>query len=197
MKKLLLPVLISGFIVTGCSSIPKNLGGNSELVSTASYQQLYENPVQYKGQEVRIGGRVVNVINHENETLFEIAVQPLDKTARPDIDQPYQGRVMVKKAGFIDPLTLRNHLITVLGTVDNSVQGRVGKAQYKFIVLNMLGYQIWHIRENLIPVESWNYGFGPYWNDGWSAYPYPYPYVMDWGWYPAPDSFQIQKTIVK
>ncbi|OON38653.1 hypothetical protein BTJ39_17510 [Izhakiella australiensis] len=195
LKKLLLPVLMSGFIVTGCSTIPKNIGGNSGLVSAANYSQIYGNPAQYKGQEVRIGGKVLNVINHKNETLFEIAVLPLDKAARPDVDQPYQGRVMVKKAGFIDPLTLKNRLVTVLATVAGSEQGEVGKAKYRFIMLDMLGYQVWHIKESLIPIDSWNYGFGPYWNYGWSAY--PYPYAMDWGWYPMRTSFQVEKSIVK
>ncbi|ORM59852.1 hypothetical protein PRCB_13280 [Pantoea rodasii] len=192
MKKGNLFMLLPVLIVTGCSSIPKDIGGNSKLVSSANFYQLYEHPDQYTGYPVRIGGRVLNVINHKKETLLEIAVLPLDDSARPEINDSYEGRVIVKDKGFIDPLLLKNHYLTVLADVEGSANGKIGETPYKFVLLSLLGYNIWHIKEDMIPVDSWNYGFGPYWNYRRAAY----PYAMNWGWYPVPAGYRLEKTIV-
>lgn len=196
-KKLLIAALIS-LGLSGCVSIPKSIEGNSTLLASQNYATIRGDLPAYLNKQVRLGGRVLNVINTNNETLFEIAVLPLDSNARPDISGSYQGRIMVKAAKFIEPLTLKDHLVTVLGTVTGSTVGKVGHASYDFITLQAIGYQVWRVRSEMVPVNDFNYGIGPYWDNTWNpAYGGYTPGWGGWGWYPQPETYQVQQQIVQ
>lgn len=94
-------------------------------------------PNLYTGQQVRPGGRVINVINLPKQTLLEIAVLPLNSAARPQLNKPYQGRLIARNDRFLDPVNYRNHLLTVLGTLSGSEMGKIGSAPYTFVRLNI------------------------------------------------------------
>lgn len=199
-KKNLVAAALFTFLLSGCASIPPSIQGNSTLLASQNYTAISSNLPFYLNKQVRLGGRVLNVINHNNETLFEVAVLPLDKSARPEIGSAYQGRIMVRAAKFIEPLTLKDHLVTVLGTVTGSTTGKVGQADYNFVTLQAIGYQIWRVRDDIVPVSDLNYGFGPYWQSNWNpAYGPYYPAAWgEWGWYPPEvATYQIQKEVVR
>lgn len=167
------------FILGGCSSIPKDIKGDNSLNLQKNFGTVHNALSLYKGQEVRFGGTVVNVINKDNETLLELAVLPLDENAKPEINKQYEGRVIAKSNNFLDPVNFRNKLVTILGTLTGSKNGTIGKTPYNFVTMNINGYQIWHLSESIQPISEWDYGFGPYWqsgfpNDGFGPY---------WGWY--------------
>jgi len=196
MKTQLLAATLFSLILTGCVSIPQEIQGNSTLLASEDFPAIHKDLASYLDKQVRLGGKVLNVINKNNETLFEVAVLPLDSNARPEINAGYQGRMMVRVAKFIDPLTLNNHLITVLGTLSGSTEGKVGEAQYNFITLNAIGYQVWRVRDNIVPVGPVNYGMGPYWRHGWGPAYGPYP-AWGWGWYPQEPRFRVEKQVVE
>lgn len=171
----------SVLILGGCTSIPKSIEGNNSPILQKNFVSVHSAPGLFKGQQVRFGGKVVNVINKDNETLLELAVLPLDASAKPEINEQYEGRIIAKSNKFLDPVNFRNHLVTVLGTLTGSENGTIGKTPYKFVTMNIEGYQIWHITESIQPIAEWDYGFGPYWqsnmwNNGFGPY---------WGWYGA------------
>lgn len=200
MKAPLLTTLLTCLLLSGCVSIPQNIQGNNSLLAAVSYQQINQNPVQFNGQQVRLGGKVLNVINAQNETSFEVAVLPLDDNARPLLGSAYQGRFIVKTNKFIDPLTLKDHLVTVLGTVAGTTNGKVGQADYKYLTLNLLGYQVWQIRDNLVPIDAPPYGIygpGPYWNPGYGWGPVNPAFMSGWGWYPAEPMFHVEQQVVR
>lgn len=200
MKGSLLTTLLASLFLSGCVAIPQNIKGNNSLLATANYQSINQDISRFKGQEVRLGGRVLNVVNTQHETLLEIAVLPLDESARPQLGSTYQGRIIVKANQFIEPLTLKDNLITVLGTVAGTTDGKVGEAAYKYLTLNLLGYQVWQIRDSIVPVTYPPYGIygtGPYWRDGygWGA---GNPGMMSgWGWYPAEQMYQVEPQVVE
>lgn len=198
MKTPLLISLLACLALSGCVSIPQDIQGSNSSLDKVSYQDIKQDIARFNGQEVRLGGKVLNVVNNQNETSFEVAVLPLDYSARPELGTAFQGRIIVKASKFIDPLTLKGHLVTVLGTVTGTTNGKVGEADYQYLTLSLQGYQVWRIRENIVPVNYPGFGgFGPdpYWRYGWgptNAY-----FMPGWGWYPAGAMFQVEQQVVK
>lgn len=198
MKSPLPITLLACLMLSGCVSIPQQIQGNNDLLASVSYQDINQDFSRFNGQEVRLGGKVLNVINHQNETSFEIAVLPLDSNAKPELDTAYEGRILVKANKFIEPLTLKDRLITVLGTVTGITKGKVGDADYAYLTLNLQGYQIWQIRDSLVPVGYPGFGFygpSPYWRYGYG--PGSAAFMPGWGWYPAGAQFQVEQRVVK
>lgn len=200
MKAPLLTTALACLLLSGCVSIPQNIQGNNALLTSANYPVITQDVSRYSGQEVRLGGRVLNVINTQTETSFEVAVLPLDDNARPELHQAYQGRMIVKANKFIDPLTLKDHLITVLGTVAGTTVGKVGQADYRYLTLNLQGYQVWQVRDNIVPITPPFYGYGgyntgPYWQAGWG--PASAAYMPGWGWYPSESLYQVDQQVVE
>lgn len=192
-KRMTLTILVSCiFCLGGCSSIPKSIDGNNSPILQKNFVSVHNSPNLYEGQYVRFRGTVVNVINKDNETLLELAVLPLDTSAKPEINKQYEGRVIAKINKFLDPLNFRNHLVTILGTLTGSEKGTIGKTPYDFVTMNIEGYQIWHITESIQPIVQWDYGLGPYWqsnmwNNGFGPY---------WGWCEG-DERQVITTVTR
>lgn len=187
MKSSLFIFLLACLTLSGCVSIPQEIQGNSRSLSEISYQDIQQDVSRFNGQEVRLGGKVLNVVNGQNETSFEVAVLPLDYSARPELGTAFLGRIIVKADRFIEPLTLKGHLVTVLGTVTGTTNGKVGEADYQYLTLSLQGYQVWQIRDNIVPINYFgfgDYGPDPYWRYGW-------------GWYPPGVMFQVEQQVVK
>lgn len=198
MKAPLLISLLACLALSGCVSIPQDIQGNDRTLAKVSYQDIKQDIARFNGQEVRLGGKVLNVVNHQNETSFEVAVLPLDYSARPELGTAFQGRIIVKANKFIDPLTLKDHLVTVLGTVTGTTNGKVGEADYQYLTLNLQGYQVWRIRDNIVPINYSGfagYGPNPYWGYGWG--PAGAASMPGWGWYPAGAMFQVEQQVVQ
>ncbi len=89
----------------------------------------------------RFGGKVINVINGKTDTLLEIAVLPLDSYAKPDIEANYQGRLLARQSGFLDPVNYRNHFVTILGTIQGEQPALSIKSRITSQEVNMQGIQ--------------------------------------------------------
>ncbi len=198
MKSSIFISLIACLLLSGCVSIPQEIQGSSRSLAEISYQDIQQDVSRFNGQEVRLGGKVLNVVNGQNETSFEVAVLPLDSSARPELGTAFQGRMIVKTSQFIEPLTLKDRLITVLGTVSGITNGKVGEADYQYLTLSLQGYQVWQIRDNIVPINYpgfGGYGPSPYWRYGWgptNAY-----FMPGWGWYPPGMMFQVEQQVVR
>lgn len=175
-------------LLSGCTTVPSSIKGNGQPDLQKNFVQLEKNPGLYTGQQARLGGLVMNVINQPHETLLEIAVLPLNINAKPEISAHYQGRLLAKSPAFLDPANFRNHYVTLLGNLTGSRSGRVGSAAYQFITMDIVGYQIWQEQTQIIPAPGFDYGIGPAWPDDWNSMMYP-----GWGWYDPP--MQVQETL--
>lgn len=83
--------------------------------------------------------------------MLEIAVLPLDSYAKPDIEANYQGRLLARQSGFLDPVNYRNHFVTILGTIQGEQHGFINKVPYNFLEVNMQGIQCGIWEKWLIP----------------------------------------------
>lgn len=116
-----------------------------------SFVAVHNQPGLYVGQQARFGGKVINVINGKTDTLLEISVLPLDSYAKPDIEANYQGRLLARQSGFLDPVNYRNHFVTILGTIQGEQPGFINKVPYNFLEVNMQGIQCGIWEKWLIP----------------------------------------------
>ncbi|EOW6741126.1 Slp family lipoprotein [Cronobacter dublinensis] len=181
---------LSALLLSGCVSVPDAIKGTSptpqqDLVRVMNAPQLYV------GQEARFGGRVVNVDNQQGKTRLEIATLPLDSVARPLLGQPSRGRIYADVGGFLDPVDFRNQLVTVVGPITGTADGKVGASPYKFMVMQVNGFKRWRVTQQVVmppqpidpwmwgpPRSGWGYGYGP------------------WGWY-NPGPAQVQTVVTE
>ncbi len=164
--------------LTGCVTVPDEIKGTSptpqmDLVRVMNAPQLYV------GQEARFGGRVINIINQQGKTRLEIATLPLDAGARPILNSPSLGRIYADANGFLEPSDYRGQLVTVVGPITGTAQGKVGGTTYTYMTMNANEWKRWRVTQQIVmppqPMDPWLWG-GP---RPWGYYP--------WGWYdPAP-----------
>ncbi|MGL4682373.1 MAG: Slp family lipoprotein [Hafnia alvei] len=179
-------IVCSPLLLSGCVTIPDSIKGTS-ATPQQNFVAVHNAPDLYVGQESRFGGTVVNVINQKDATMLEIAVMPLDDTARPILNQPSVGRLIAKSATFLDPVDFKGQLVTVVGPLTGSVDGKIGKTPYTFVTMDVQGYQRWHVTQEIVmppqPFGPWDYGYGAYGRGGfWGP-----GFGPGWGWYnPGP-----------
>jgi outer membrane lipoprotein len=180
----------AALVLSGCVSVPDAIKGTS-----ATPQQdltvVMNAPQLYVGQEARFGGRVVNVDNLKGKTRLEIATVSLDEGARPALNEPSHGRIYADVNGFLDPVDFRNQLVTVVGPITGTAEGKIGQTPYKFMAMQATGYKRWNVVQQVVmppqPIDPWFWG-GPY--------PYRHHYDMWGGWY-NPGPAQVQTVVTE
>ncbi|WP_252403062.1 Slp family lipoprotein, partial [Escherichia coli] len=50
---------------------------------------------------------------------------PLDSGARPILGEPSRGRIYADVSGFLDPVDFRGQLVTVVGPITGTVEGKI------------------------------------------------------------------------
>lgn len=183
--------LAAALALSGCVTVPDAIKGTSPTPQQ-DLLRVMNAPQLYVGQEARFGGRVVNIDNRQGKTRLEIATVNLDEGARPQLGEPSKGRIYADVNGFLDPVDFRGQLVTVVGPITGTVEGKVGQTPYKFMVMQANGYKRWRVTQQVVmppqPIDPWFWG-GPY--------PYRGHYGM-WGgagWYnPAPAQIQTIVT---
>ncbi|WP_312464977.1 Slp family lipoprotein, partial [Pantoea endophytica] len=142
-------LLACAMLLSGCVSVPDSIKGSSELPQQ-DLLRVMNAPQLFVGQESRFGGKVVKVTNLNGLTRVEIATQPLDESARPRLGAASVGRIFADIRGFVDPVDLNNQYITVLGNIKGTEKGDIGKASYNFVVIDVRGYQRWHLTQQVM-----------------------------------------------
>ena len=157
-------VLLScALLLSGCVTVPDASKGSSELPQQ-DLVRVMNDPSLYVGQESRFGGKVVKVTNLNGKTRLEIATQPLDDSARPRLGAASVGRIYADINNFVDPTDVNNQYVTVLGTNKGTEKGTIGAASYNFVVVDVRGYQRWHLTQQINtppqPIDPWIW-YGP------------------------------------
>ncbi|MCG8709927.1 Slp family lipoprotein [Brenneria sp. 4F2] len=160
--------------LSGCVTVPDAIKGTSptpqdDLVRVMNAPQLYV------GQASRFGGRVISIRNEADRTRLEIAGMPLDSAARPLLNSPSEGRFIAYVKRFLEPVDFQNRLVTVVGPITGTEQGAIGDRPYRYVVVDVQGYQRWNIAQRV--VNPYGPGAGPW---GWHGR-YGYGWGPGWG----------------
>ncbi len=150
-------------LLSGCVTVPDSIKGGSALPQQ-DLVRVMKDPSLYVGQESRFGGKVVKVTNLNGKTRLEIATQPLDESARPRLGAVSVGRIYADINNFVDPTDVNNQYVTVLGAIRGAEKGTIGAASYNFVVVDVCGYQRWHLTQQINtppqPIDPWIW-YGP------------------------------------
>ncbi|WP_038904273.1 MULTISPECIES: Slp family lipoprotein [Dickeya] len=173
-------LLLSLSVLSGCVTVPDEIRGTS-ATPQMDLIRVMNAPNLYVGQESRFGGRVADIRNEANRTRLEIVTLPLDNAGRPRLDEPSEGRLVAYVNGFLEPVEFKNQLITVVGPITGSEQGKIGERPYTFVVVKVEGYKRWRVVQQMVlPPRAydpwwdrryrhvWGPGWGPGWNDGYA-----------------------------
>lgn len=165
--------------LTGCVSIPSSIEGTVKK-PTDNLTSVQNAPEMYIGQEARFGGKVLAVTNEPTKTRLEIAVMALSKyDAAPELNAPSIGRIYAYLNGFREPSDFTNRYVTVVGNITGELQGKIGQVPYKYVTLNVTGFQRWNVAQSVLlpPSGPWGYGYygDPYYYNRLWGYGYGYP----------------------
>lgn len=156
-------LLAYALLLSGCVTVPDTIKGSSALPQQ-DLVRVMNDPSLYVGQESRFGGKVVKVTNLNGKTRLEIATQPLDDSARPRLGAASVGRIYADINNFVDPTDVNNQYVTVLGNIKGTEKGTIGAASYNFVVVDVRGYQRWHLTQQINtppqPIDPWIW-YGP------------------------------------
>jgi len=173
MERIILLMLMM-VAITACSVMPESI--QHQNTQQISLQAVQQNTSNFKGQTVRWGGVITQVINKENETWIELLALSLSDVGRPSSSRKSnQGRFIAKIEQFLDPEVYQEgESLTVVGVLDDKIDGKIGDYNYSFPVVVALGHHLWSkiIYRQYPPIAPgyWYYGFHPYWHFGYSYY---------------------------
>lgn len=162
-------LLAAATLLSGCVTVPDAIKGTSAMPQQ-DLARVMNAPELFIGQEARFGGKVLSVDNQQGKTRLEIATVRLDEGARPTLNEPSRGRIYADVSGFLDPVDFRNQLVTVVGPIVGTTDGKIGNTPYKFLVMQVQGYKRWRVTQQVVmppqPIDPWFWGPQP-WRGGY------------------------------
>ena len=150
--------LIFLLMLTGCASTAKF--DTSQIDQSLTPQAVIAEPRVSRGKSVLWGGTILDTRNLEDSTQIELLAYPLSAPQRPIQASKPLGRFIVRQAGYLEPTTYApGRLLTVLGSVGDSQQGKVGEASYSYPVIMAEKLQLWS-PERERGQSSFHFGIG-------------------------------------
>jgi outer membrane lipoprotein len=166
-------LLFLAVFLSACASIPESLRGDYPPLPTVD--TVRAQPQAYIGQEVRWGGVIIGVENLSERSVLEILAYPLDKSARPKIDESSLGRFLLHVQGFVDPATyLQKREVSAVGRIKAVETRKIGEYAYHYPVLEARALHLWPERQEPEP---------EYYYDPWYPW-YPYPWYGPYRYHP-------------
>jgi outer membrane lipoprotein len=136
-----------------------------------------ENPLQYKGRTVVLGGTIIRAVTYKEGSELYILDLPLGARDRPDTGENPSGRFIAESKGYLDPLIYqKGRSVTIAGKVEGQKEVLEGKDKhpYNYPVVSIEEIHLWK-RER--PYTYYSY---PYW---WYGQYYGWPYYWGPGFY--------------
>ena len=172
-------LLIGYLFLAACSHLPPAI--EDPPAYDLSYQEAIANTVKYKNAPVRWGGTIVEVENEASYSAIQILLYPLGSYGRPDLDEPSQGRFVVKSTGVLDPAIYKKEaLITVAGLLEGDTERSIGNKALRLPLVAAKQIYLW-------PEQNYGRYYGGYGGFGYgSGFGYPYGGFYGYGpYYPG------------
>jgi len=140
MRKSVIMLGLVGLLLSGCSTVPKELA-----YEPADQLVAYQPTLQgMEGKPARWSGVISAVHNKADQSVIEVVYLPLKSNGVPEQTEQSPGRFLAIMQGFVDPtLYAKGRSLTVLGTLDKPVDSQIGEHKYRFSVLKVTGSKLW------------------------------------------------------
>jgi len=169
MIRILLPATLAATLCA-CASAPQPLQGQY-----AALQPEQAAAEQRLGEQVRWGGRIVEVRTEKLRSCFEVVGAPLDASGRPRRVDRSTGRFIACRSGFYEPQVFaRGRELTISGRIDGFETRPVGEFDYRYPHVAADVVHLWPKREErryerdpFFPM-GFGYWYDPFW--GWRRF---------------------------
>ena len=155
-----MPVIFLALItlLVGCASTP--IFDTSKVDSSITPTLALEGSSENIGKTALWGGTILTTQNLKDFTQIEILAYPLDSSQRPDLNDKPLGRFIIRKQGFLDPLSFsQGQLVSVLGEVGQNQSATIGESAYVYPVINALQVNLWPKKKTSTD-SRFSFGFG-------------------------------------
>ncbi|PJG85193.1 Slp family lipoprotein [Conservatibacter flavescens] len=145
MRKLLicLPLFL---LLNACISAPPGLEKSEFRVQ--NLRKLSPDDYACQCKEVRFGGKIIAATALQNKTKIEVLSLPIASfSAKPVLTSTSDGRFMAYLEGFVDPETLKDQYITVVGRLMGMEKGKIDEANYDYPLIQVQHYKRWKLVE--------------------------------------------------
>jgi len=172
--------LMSLVSLLACSSLPSSL---QATVTPIGLHQARGQLAQYQGAPVRWGGTIVEVSNEARATWIQVLYYPLDRSGRPRLDGPNEGRFIVHSEQFLDPFVYKSGLeLTVVGHLNGATPRQIGQAVLDLPIVEARNLHLWPTLPLYANDRFYSgfYGGYRYYRSGVFAAPYYMPWYGYW-----------------
>lgn len=134
--------LVSLVLLAACASAPKfDLAGVDRELTPA---RAATNIETVRNQRALWGGVIVASRNLKNATELEVLGYPLSRDGKPKPNEAPQHRFLVTQPGYLETADYAaGRLLSALGTVTGTQDGKVGEARYVYPVLSASQLHLW------------------------------------------------------
>jgi outer membrane lipoprotein len=135
-------------LLSGCATTPPF---SADMLHDVNRSLLPEQAVKENAKDVEVmwGGVIVNATNTPDHTDFAVLFYPLDRSQRPDSEQPARSRFIARYPGYLETMVYApGREITVLGKLQGVEEGKIGDAPYRFAVLKAERIHLWPIGDD-------------------------------------------------
>ncbi|WP_169336980.1 Slp family lipoprotein [Algicola sagamiensis] len=165
MKNIIWLMLCLG-LCSCAAQYPKNLRV-PDTTPLISFQDVLSDQKGNVGLQGRWGGVIAGVQNHQSTTEIEVVQFPLRNNGRPEVEGQTQGRFKIVVKGFLDPVVYQQgKVVTALGTIRDSIQGKIGEHPYLFPALTDVKIYLWPEVKEVEYIEPWPYWHHHHWYHG-------------------------------
>lgn len=176
-------LLLLYLLLSACSTLPSAI--EDAPLYDISYSQAIQNISNYKEAPVRWGGVIIDVENEQNFSLVQVLYYPLNSYGRPRLDEPNEGRFLIKSTEFLDPAVYaKDKEITVAGLLKGDMERTIGKKIMRLPLISATVIHLWptYDSSNYYGYGGFGYGgfgyspfygYNPYY---WGGFYRPYPY---------------------
>lgn len=144
MKRYMPRILLSlaALALSGCASGPKfDLADVDRELTPA---RAVANIDAARNQRTLWGGVIVASRNLKDATQLEVLGYPLGRDGKPKRDDPPQHRFLITQPGYLETADYaEGRLVSAVGTVTGTQDGKVGEARYVYPVLSATQLHLW------------------------------------------------------
>jgi outer membrane lipoprotein len=144
-------------VMAGCATKPFNMEGVNQAVTP---QQTIDNK-SVMNIKVVWGGMIVATRNFKETSQIEMLTFPLNSNGEPLQSAQPQGRFLIRYDGFLEPAQYSSgRFLSALGTVQPSVAGKIGEADYRYPVIKAEQLHLWEQYRESDSNTQFHFGIG-------------------------------------
>ena len=159
--KLMLRLLFLALALSGCAhqGISKESARLADRAIT--YPALRENPDQFTGRFVYLGGAIAKVRNTSKGGELEVVELGLDRSGKPKNNVHSEGRYLALSSKFLDPLIFKpGLLVSLVGEVKGQRAGPLDNVEYRYPVILIRELHIWSPEDYADAAPRFHFGLG-------------------------------------